>query len=79
MNLLNQQFAYQTRGGIYEPAFGLALNQNEKYCMAFRLDLPIVNYRKNTTVIEEDATGNTDNDFCQSLLYERFTTKWRGY
>lgn len=78
MNLLNQQFVYQTRGGIYEPAFGLALNQNEKILYGISFGLPIVNYRKNTTVIEEDATGNTDNDFASFNYTERFTTSGVG-
>lgn len=76
---LNQSFAYETRGGMHEAAFAIAWNIKEKFLYGVTLGLPMVNYRRKTTVIESDATNNTDNDFQSFNFTETFSTKGNGF
>ena len=76
--LLNQSHTIETSGGITEIALGFATNHNDKIYIGGSFGLPIVNYRKESTFREEDATGNNDNDFNFNEISETFTTKGVG-
>lgn len=76
--VLDQNFRYETRGGIYEAAFGVAWNNNEKLLYGVTLGIPIVRYSRSTYVEEKDASGNTDNDFASLNYTESFSTRGAG-
>jgi hypothetical protein len=76
--LLNQSHLIETSGGVTEVALGYAANMRDKFYIGGSVGLPIVNYEKKTTFREEDATGNTNNNFSFSELKETFTTKGMG-
>jgi hypothetical protein len=78
LSALNQSFAYETRGGMYEAAFGIAWNNNDKFLYGLSFGMPIVNFNRNTTVQEQDATGNTNNDFGSLRFTEKFSTTGIG-
>ncbi len=75
---LNQSFSYQTRGGVYEGAFAVAWNNNEKLFYGVTLGIPFVNFRRTTTVEERDLSGNTNNDFESFNFRENLTTTGAG-
>jgi hypothetical protein len=75
---LDQNFRYETRGGIYEAAIGAAWNNNNKLLYGITLGIPIVNYKRTTIVEEKDASGNNDNDFASLNFNETFSTKGAG-
>jgi hypothetical protein len=76
--LLKQSHTIQTSGGITEIALGFATNTADKFYIGGSFGLPIVSYTKESKLREEDATGNTDNNFNFAELKERFTTKGVG-
>ena len=76
--LVNQAHRIQTSGGITEPAIGYAANNNDRLYIGGSIGIPIVKYNKNTWFREEDATGDTNNDFAFSELTENFGTKGIG-
>ncbi|MEI9909024.1 MAG: hypothetical protein WDO71_04770 [Bacteroidota bacterium] len=76
--LVNQSHTVETSGGITEIAIGYAANMEDKFYVGGSIGLPIVKYRKESTLREEDATGNTNNNFSFSELKETFTTKGAG-
>ena len=75
---LNQSFSYQTRGGMYEGAFAVAWNNNEKFFYGLTIGVPFVNFSRNTTVVERDLSGNTNNDFESFNFQENLTTTGAG-
>lgn len=78
LNALNQNFSYETRGGLYEAAMGLAWNSNDKFFYGLSIGMPFVDYQRNTVVQENDATGNLDNDFGSMRFTEKFSTRGTG-
>jgi hypothetical protein len=76
--LVDQSHTIETSGGITEFAFGYAANMNDKLYIGGSIGIPIVKYKKISTLREEDATGNNDNNFDFSELSETFTTKGAG-
>ena len=76
--LLSQQNNIQTKGGITEIALGFAATNQDKLYIGGSVGIPIVNYEKNSTFRESDATGNTNNNFNYSELTENSTTKGVG-
>lgn len=76
--LVNQSNAIETSGGITEVALGYAANMDDKLYVGGSLGIPIVKYDKTSTFREEDATGNTDNDFNFYELTEKSGTKGAG-
>lgn len=76
--LVNQTHTEETSGGITEIALGYATNMEDKFYAGGSIGLPVVKYRKENTLREEDATGNTNNNFNFSELRETFTTKGVG-
>ncbi|RYY56628.1 MAG: hypothetical protein EOO09_05720 [Chitinophagaceae bacterium] len=77
--LLSQQHTVETSGGITELAIGFAGNHSDKFYIGGSLGIPIVNYERVSTLREEDATANNNNNFNFAELSERFTTKGFGF
>lgn len=75
---LDQRFTYETRGGIYDAAFGMAWNRNEKIFYGFSVGIPIVNFNRLSIIEERDVSGNTNNDFESFQLREQFSTRGAG-
>ncbi len=76
---LDQQFSYQTAGGITEAAFAMAWNKNNKFLYGVTIGIPIINYERKSTVTEKDGTGNTNNDFESFIFNETLSTKGTGF
>jgi hypothetical protein len=75
---LNQTFLYQRRGGIQEATIGMAWNLDEKLLYGFSIGLPYADFRIRSTVTEQDASGNSDNDFNEFRYYESISTRGFG-
>lgn len=75
---LDQEFVYETRGGVQEATFGAAWNFREKILYGFSIGMPFVDFRRNMVVTERDGTGNSNNDFSNFRLTETFSTKGAG-
>lgn len=75
---LNQQFAYETRGGMTELAATMAWNLNEKFLYGITVGFPVVQFDRKTTVTEKDGTGNADNDFESFTFTENLGTRGGG-
>lgn len=75
---INQQFAYETKGGMTELAAALAWNSNDKVLYGVTIGIPIVQYDRQTVVTETDGTGNTDNDFESFRFTENLATRGGG-
>ena len=76
---LDQSFSYETRGGMHEAAFAMAWNLKEKFLYGVTIGIPMIDYRRKTTVTETDASGNTNNDFQSFIFSETFSTKGTGF
>jgi long-subunit fatty acid transport protein len=63
---------------VTDVAIGFASNSNDKLYIGGSLGIPIVNYQKQATFTETDATGNNNNNFNYSQLVETYTTKGVG-
>ncbi|HEY4060938.1 MAG TPA: aromatic hydrocarbon degradation protein [Puia sp.] len=68
----------QSSGGITEIDLSLATNQHDKWYFGGSLGIPILNYTRNQTYTETDATGNPNNDFESFTYRETYTTKGYG-
>lgn len=77
--ILNQQYRSSTRGGITEIALSFAGTSNNKLYFGGTLGIPIVNYSRDLTISESDASGNTNNDFASATYKENFTSKGIGF
>ncbi|HEY4151049.1 MAG TPA: aromatic hydrocarbon degradation protein [Chitinophagaceae bacterium] len=77
-NLLQENHV-QTSGGISELGFGYAINTNDKFYIGGSIGLSFLNYQKQSTFTESDATGNNNNNFSYSELTETITTKGLGF
>lgn len=76
--MVDQSHTIETSGGLTEIALGYAANMDDKLYIGGSIGLPIVKYQKKSTFREEDATGNTDNNFNFNEISETFTTKGLG-
>lgn len=76
--LLNQSHTIETSGGITELTVGFAANMDDRIYVGGSVGLPIVTYKKQSLLREEDATGDNTNYFDFSELSETFTTKGFG-
>jgi len=76
--LVNQTETIETSGGITELAIGYAANMHDKLYIGGSIGIPIVSYKKHSVFREEDATGNTNNDFNFNEVNETFTTSGIG-
>lgn len=81
-NLLNsgllQQNTVETRGGINEFAFGLAVNLRDKLYIGGSFGVPLINYERNAEFVEADATTNSNNKFDYAKFGETFSTSGVG-
>ena len=75
---LLQQNNIVSSGGITELTFAGASNYNNKFLLGFALGVPILNYKRESTFIEADATDNANNNFDFASIGESLTTKGVG-
>jgi hypothetical protein len=76
--LVDQSHSIETSGGLTEIAMGYAANMDDKLYIGGSIGFPIVKYQKKSIFIEQDATGNPNNNFNFNELSETFTTKGMG-
>jgi len=75
---LLQENAVTETGGITELGFAAAINTNDKLFYGATLGLPIVNYTRNATFTEADATNNTANNFDFAAITDNLNTTGLG-
>jgi len=75
---LDQQNTIDTKGGIYELAFGYAANMDDRFYVGGSLGIPIVSYSRFTKYRESDPSGDPDNNFDYFELNDYLTTKGFG-
>lgn len=66
------------KGGITELALAFAGNKKDKLFWGFTLGIPFLNYKKESTFTEADATSNNSNKFDFASITENLTTKGTG-
>jgi hypothetical protein len=71
---IRQQMVQNTRGGIYEAAIGYAHNKNDKWYWGASVGIPFVFYNNNTSFVESDTSGNTNNNFSRFEFSDNFKT-----
>lgn len=76
--LLNQQNYIESKGGVTEVAITFAGSSKEKLFWGFSLGVPIMNYERQSTLTETDASDNANNYFKEARLRERFSSKGVG-
>jgi len=76
--ILNQENNSTSKGGITEIALGIGGTVSSKLMLGVTIGVPIVNYTRDLSFTETDATGNNDNDFASAVYTEHFTTKGVG-
>lgn len=77
VGIVNQERQITTKGGITEIALGFASNMDDKFYIGGSVGVPIVNYQRNSTFTESDASTDL-NDFKYSRYTEEFTSKGVG-
>ncbi|AXY78053.1 hypothetical protein D3H65_30450 [Paraflavitalea soli] len=77
VGIVNQEKQITTKGGITEIALGFASNMDDKLYIGGSVGIPIVNYQRNSTFTESDAS-KVLNDFNYSRYTEEFTSKGVG-
>jgi hypothetical protein len=75
---LIQEQKVENRGGIYEGALGLAANVNDKVFLGGSLAIPYLNYKRESSFTEADATNNAANQFDFATFRESLQTKGAG-
>ena len=75
---LLQQNDLLSSGGITEIELSLATARHDKWYFGGSIGIPILDYSRNQTFTESDATGNTNNDFESFTYRETYTTKGTG-
>lgn len=75
---VNQLYDAKTYGGYQEIALGLAGNLEDKMYVGGSLTIPVVDYRRELTYSETDATTRTDNQFQSFEYKENFSSKGIG-
>ncbi|MBZ5856658.1 OmpP1/FadL family transporter [Flavihumibacter profundi] len=76
--ILNQANNIETKGGVTEIAISYGGNHNDKFYWGASLGIPILNYERNSTLTETDASSNDRNYFKSGTLHEFSTTKGVG-
>ncbi|WP_315821626.1 hypothetical protein [Paraflavitalea speifideaquila] len=77
VGIVNQEKQITTKGGITEIALGFASNMDDKLYIGGSVGIPIVNYQRNSSFTESDASTDV-NDFGYSRYTEEFTSKGVG-
>ena len=75
---VNQSYDANTNGGYHELALGLAGNMEDKMYVGGSLTIPIINYNRELTYTEKDATNNPNNQFESFTFQESFSSKGIG-
>lgn len=75
---VNQSYDAVTAGGYNELAIGLAGNMEDKMYVGGSLTIPIINYTRELTYSETDATNNPNNQFASFTFKESFTSRGVG-
>jgi hypothetical protein len=69
----------ETSGGAHEVALSFGNSYNDKLHLGLGLGFPIYRFNKNQTYREDDASGNTNNDFDFFEYKERYSTSGFGF
>ncbi len=75
---LNQENTISSTGGVYDIALGGAVNLRDKLFLGGTLTIPVLNYNRNSTFRESDATSNSINNFKYFSIDESLETKGYG-
>ena len=75
---LIQENTIHTSGGITDVSFGGGADIKEKLFLGGTLSFPFLNYRRNSSYRETDASGNTNNNFNYFKEDETLQTKGVG-
>jgi hypothetical protein len=75
---LIQQNTINTTGGITDLAFGMGVNLQDKWYFGGTLSIPFLNYQRNASYQENDATSNPNNNFNYFQANETLQTKGVG-
>ncbi|MDP4283880.1 MAG: aromatic hydrocarbon degradation protein [Bacteroidota bacterium] len=75
---LIQENTIDTKGGITDLAFGAGFNLQNKWYFGGTLTLPFLNYHRNATYKESDASGISNNNFNYFQVNESLQTKGVG-
>jgi hypothetical protein len=75
---VNQSYDANTNGGYHELALGLAGNMDDKMYVGGSLTIPIINYNRELTYTEKDATNNPNNQFESFTFQESFSSRGIG-
>lgn len=67
-----------TRGGITELALSMAANKNDKWMFGFTIGIPFLNFERESTFSEADATEDPDNKFDIATIAEDLRTSGSG-
>lgn len=69
----------ETQGGAHEIALAFANNIKDKLHFGVSFNVPFFTYQKDQTYREEDASGNTNNDFSYFEYKENYRTTGLGF
>jgi hypothetical protein len=75
---LDRSKTIRRNGAINELNFSYGANYNEKVLIGFSIGLPIANYNQTEILTEDDASGDTDNDFDYVDLVENVNIQGNG-
>jgi hypothetical protein len=75
---LNQEHTITSSGGVTDLALGGAVNIKDKLFFGGTLSIPVLNYSRNSTFKESDASGSFSNNFNNFLVNETLDTKGFG-
>ena len=75
---LLQENTINTSGGITDASIGAGLNLKDKWYFGATLSFPFLNYQRDASYKETDASGNPNNDFNYFIASETLHTKGIG-
>lgn len=75
---LIQENTINTTGGITDLSFGMGVNVQDKWYFGGTISLPFLNYNRNASYKESDATSNPNNNFNYFQANESLQTKGIG-
>jgi hypothetical protein len=75
---LIQEQKISSRGGIYEPSMGFAVNNNDKLMIGISVGVPFLYLHRTSQFTEADATTDTSNRFDYAVFSDDLTTKGMG-
>lgn len=75
---LLQEQKLQSWGGINEFALGFGVSASEKLMLGGSLGVPVLNYERESSFTEADATSNGNNKFDFATFSEKLNTKGVG-